>query len=470
MSNSICIVGPIFSLTGETLFVDQVPGFSVSFDNTSDQELVLAYEWYLDSKLLIDQQLGYVSLQTSFGNHTIGLRILTAEGWSGIKMLNFKNYPLPTLKLVGPLTVLEGKTADYTVIAEFSDGTKTDLSSAYILTATEGSFNGLTYTSISNTSSNDNRQITLSAEKNGIAEITLAITVKDTTPVTIVSREITGPDNVNEGSTAIYKVMVTYSNGITKDLTYQYKLTGLEGVFDGGALSVPANNIIQDTRARTIVALKNGIQVASKQITIVDTSAIWYNTLQSHIFNKTNCEEGLAGGTYTYTVAAGTYSSGLSQQAADQLALDDVTANGQQAANDPVNNVPCLVLTPCSNQAAYNGGPAFPTEIIIQLGSSTGYVTLNYGASNIPDKFIVLFDGTQVINTGYRGAASSQASLDSALAAKGLPSEIIQGPGTGTTGFYKSTTVTTAIVQVFAPISGTAWSFNMSCPEESFDN
>jgi len=121
-------------------------------------------------------------------------------------------------------------------------------------------------------------------------------------------------------------------------------------------------------------------------------------------------------------------------------------------------------IIPCGTPTNYNGGAAFPSLKTINLGSGTGTVTLSYDAKNVPDKFIVEFDGVPVIDTGYRGHSGNQQSLTDALALKGLPNEIIQGVGLGSATFVKSTATTTATVKVYAPIGGTVWSFTMSCP------
>lgn len=60
---------------------------------------------------------------------------------------------------------------------------------------------------------------------------------------------------------------------------------------------------------------------------------LYYNTIQSGNFTRNNCPPGYIGSTVTYTVQPGTYSSVVSQSAADQLAINDVSANGQNYAN-----------------------------------------------------------------------------------------------------------------------------------------
>ena len=60
---------------------------------------------------------------------------------------------------------------------------------------------------------------------------------------------------------------------------------------------------------------------------------LWYNVEKSKVFYKNDCENGFVGAPYTYTVEAGKYTSGISQEDADQKALDDIEKNGQDQAN-----------------------------------------------------------------------------------------------------------------------------------------
>jgi Family of unknown function (DUF5977) len=59
----------------------------------------------------------------------------------------------------------------------------------------------------------------------------------------------------------------------------------------------------------------------------------YYNALESQTFTRNNCTSGLSGTSVTYTVQAGQYSSTTSQAAANQLALNNISANGQNYAN-----------------------------------------------------------------------------------------------------------------------------------------
>lgn len=60
---------------------------------------------------------------------------------------------------------------------------------------------------------------------------------------------------------------------------------------------------------------------------------LWYNVEKSKVFYKNDCEDGFIGAPYTYTVGAGKYTSGVSQEDADRKALDDIDKNGQGQAN-----------------------------------------------------------------------------------------------------------------------------------------
>jgi hypothetical protein len=272
MSNTVCLVGPSFSISGEILFVNQLPSFILTFDSSDDQALVIAYEWYMDGLILLNQQLDNISTNTSLGSHIIGARILTSEGWSGIRELNFRTYPQHDLIVDGPSKIVEGKKAMYTVLAKYPDNTIDDVTSQYTFSATEGSFNNSEYTAISNNIPDDTRQITLIVSKGGIQQTSKDITIINATPFIVISRQIMGPDSINEGSSGTYKLMAGYSDGSNQDLTHQYQFQSTEGIFNSGVLSIPNNSTVNDSRTITIVAFKNGIQVASKQINIIDNT------------------------------------------------------------------------------------------------------------------------------------------------------------------------------------------------------
>ena len=129
--------------------------------------------------------------------------------------------------------------------------------------------------------------------------------------------------------------------------------------------------------------------------------------------------------------------------------------------NCPAAQVPS---SPCGAGVAFGGGQQYPSTETIQLGSDTGIVTLNFYAQSVPDRFVVEFEGAVVIDTGYRGQTYHQNSLNNALIALGEPTAPIVGTGTGIATFNKTTTTSTATVKVYAPMQGTAWTFDLQCP------
>lgn len=150
-----------------------------------------------------------------------------------------------------------------------------------------------------------------------------------------------------------------------------------------------------------------------------------------------------------------------------------------------------LLEIPCSVQASYGGGLAYPSSRSINLGTGTGQVDLYFDPDNIPDRWIVRWNGNIVIDTGYRSQSmalynpggfyrnnfknSLTRRIDPVLGTTypdfanfpvdGYP--LMQGPGEETTLFFKTLpNPTNAIVEVYAPQGGTGWRYTMYCPVE----
>jgi len=182
MSNPQCLAGPPFSLSGNQLLPDRQVNFQFLFDSSADQATVLAYEWYLNNLLVVGQNNPVLSASLDCGTYNIGARILTAQGWSGIQNLAFQTCAAPVSVVInGPDSVGEGASADYQVIGTYFNGASSDLTDQYVLTATEGSFTGHTFTAATNNTSNDTRQITITASKDGATVVSKQVTVDDTT-------------------------------------------------------------------------------------------------------------------------------------------------------------------------------------------------------------------------------------------------------------------------------------------------
>ena len=81
------------------------------------------------------------------------------------------------------------------------------------------------------------------------------------------------------------------------------------------------------------------------------------NTVQSQVFTKNDCPVGQTGTDVTYTVPANTYCMKPTLAEANQLALDDIAANGQNYANlNGSCNCPCSFI-PTYKTAAISSLP-----------------------------------------------------------------------------------------------------------------
>jgi hypothetical protein len=127
------------------------------------------------------------------------------------------------------------------------------------------------------------------------------------------------------------------------------------------------------------------------------------------------------------------------------------------AGSIPLDEIVCTALI-----ESYTGGSR---EFNVELGSATGLVTLNFNVYAVPPSvvivpciFIVEYNATQVINTGYRGDSGT---FD------GVTVVAAGGPG-GSVSFTKSTASPTfAKVRVVAPFTDSVWDFQLSCPGAS---
>jgi 20S proteasome alpha/beta subunit len=124
----------------------------------------------------------------------------------------------------------------------------------------------------------------------------------------------------------------------------------------------------------------------------------FYNVQKSGNFTRNNCPSGYAGSTVTYTVLANTYSSTTSQAAADQLAQDDVNANGQAYANTNGTCTPVQVTLTSLNNAAASGFTAVFTNV-----STSQQYTFNINLGSNPLTMGTIPPGTYNISISKSG-------------------------------------------------------------------
>jgi hypothetical protein len=158
------------------------------------------------------------------------------------------------------------------------------------------------------------------------------------------------------------------------------------------------------------------------------------------------------------------------------------------ATPTPTPNNLTLKTLSCNVESSAVNNQNYPTTQPYILGASTGTVTLTYSSISIPDRYIVIWDSNIVIDTKYRGLSqynfggSSRSIFNTALNGRidpltmntypfthpdnesdGYPT--VFTPSTGSDSFIKNTTVSNANLLVYGPLSGTAWTATLSCPD-----
>lgn len=183
MPNSACLYGPPFSLTGDTLLFNATANFQVEFDNAADQATVISYEWFLDESILIEESGQQFSANIKAGSHRIGVRILTAAGWSGIKSLDFyANVLAGSLIIQGPDSLNEGESAVYQVSLTLNGGTVIDVTSKCTFAVSAGgSFNYNTLNTVVDDADLNDKHVTITATLSGGHTTTKPITILNTT-------------------------------------------------------------------------------------------------------------------------------------------------------------------------------------------------------------------------------------------------------------------------------------------------
>jgi hypothetical protein len=90
VTHSVCMAGPSFAITGSSAFTGNDVRFQITVDSTGYTGNVLSFEWYLDGNLVINQRQAVYTGQVSCGYHVMGARLLSTDGWSGVKAYRFQ--------------------------------------------------------------------------------------------------------------------------------------------------------------------------------------------------------------------------------------------------------------------------------------------------------------------------------------------------------------------------------------------
>ena len=394
MSNSICLNGPPFSITGNTSLSGLDFSFSFEFDKDADRNEVRLFEWYLDGELMLGYDVQIVAGTLSCGDHTIGGRILTADGWSGVNELLFQTCARPqTLNISGEDTVEEGDSATYQVLGTYADGVVKDLTSDYIFTCTAGEFAGATLTVPPNGTPGDTRTATITATKSGETPITKQITIVDTTvPLSVY---IDGPDEVDEGSSATFYVRAKYGDGTILNQTDQYAFTCTEGQFNGSTLTISPNGVPNDNRQALVTAKKAGSPDLSKPITIIDKtlpiliiidgpasvgegSSAAYHVIATY-GNGTTADLSTS---YTYSCTEGVFEGLILSVPANDVPHDTRAATISASLNEGVPLTKQITIVDTTQPVSFAiTGP----DTVDEGGSATYHVIATYGNGTTDD-------------------------------------------------------------------------------------
>lgn len=110
-------------------------------------------------------------------------------------------------------------------------------------------------------------------------------------------------------------------------------------------------------------------------------------------------------------------------------------------------------------EVKYLGGVTGSYSYSVDLGNTYGVVTLNYDAGEMPDRFIVQYSGSNVIDTGFRGDTIHDRTLKRRGKING-----ISGSAAGTASFTKLSNTTSSVVIVQSPLGNTNFGFTLSSP------
>ncbi len=115
------------------------------------------------------------------------------------------------------------------------------------------------------------------------------------------------------------------------------------------------------------------------------------------------------------------------------------------------------------NQA---GGVVLPSIDTVQIPAGQGTLRMEWDALSIPDRFVLEVDGQVVIDTQYVGSPSYTISdINQSLSANGLPlvtQTSVISPGSGMRDVLKTSSATSAVLKVYAPLPSTQWSVTLT--------
>lgn len=131
----------------------------------------------------------------------------------------------------------------------------------------------------------------------------------------------------------------------------------------------------------------------------------------------------------------------------------DAAPRSQEDGAAPLNQKRAP-LQQCPGGAQEGKYSADPSYYPFELGKSGTSFEFTYDTYSIPDKFDILYQGKVIASTGWRGSASANDN-----------NHALQGTGDGSMTVNVPKGRSTQIeVRVTTDINGTAWAFQVACP------
>lgn len=192
---------PVYTITGNSTFIDNSVSFQIAFQNAGDQSLVQSYEWYLDGILVTNAIAQSFVAQVSCGGHIISARLLYQGSWSGTQEFSFKTcHAVVLIYISGPDQVALDDSATYTVIEEYSDGTSEDVTDQYTFSSSVGgAFTGNVFTATGDSSLTPPFGVTITATPTEGTPLAKDITVteEDVTSMSILVVDLYNNSTLN---------------------------------------------------------------------------------------------------------------------------------------------------------------------------------------------------------------------------------------------------------------------------------
>lgn len=200
-------------------------------------------------------------------------------------------------------------------------------------------------------------------------------------------------------------LMTTYTYSPLTGITSQLDPNGKALYYDYDGFGRLAMVRDQDKNVIKKICYDYAGQPGNCNISVVTS---YTNVAKSGLFYRNNCSAFYTGSTVTYTVPAGTYTSYISQEDADQKAQDDVNTNGQAYANTYGTCTANIGITgQHSFSCSSTGGTSSGSGVITGPPGYLTTVTLSaYGSSGTYTTYVTLSGGVSISKSVSNGSTS----------------------------------------------------------------